>query len=169
MSIFKRYATVAYDRQNFSILSVESVSPPEPVTYDPGDFRAIYSRALIPSANKTSDDTTAVEALLFQMGWLLRLYQDDYSDDKETPLTYLQGFLTIPVQFYTAAFEYANATYARNAITLEGSYLSPRISRPRYLELQSNSVCRQKTGHSGYFVELWACRFCGVQSFSCGF
>ena len=124
MSIFKRYATVAYDRQNFSILSVESVSPPEPVTYDPSDFRAIYSRAFVPSANKTSDDTIAVEALLFQIGWLLRLYQDDYRDDKETPLTYLQGFLTIPVQFYTAAFEYANATYARNAITLEGTYLN---------------------------------------------
>jgi hypothetical protein len=124
MSIFKRYATVAYDRQNFSILSVESVSPPEPVTYDPSDFRAIYSRTFVPSANKTSDDTIAVEALLFQIGWLLRLYQDDYRDDKETPLTYLQGLLTIPVQFYTAAFEYANATYARNAITLEGNYLN---------------------------------------------
>jgi hypothetical protein len=124
MSVFKRYATVAYDRQNFSILSVESVSSPEPVTYDPSDFRAIYSRTLVPSANKTSDDTIAVEALLFQTGWLLRLYQDDYSDDKETPLTYLQGFLTIPVQFYTAAFEYANATYARNAITLAGDYLN---------------------------------------------
>jgi hypothetical protein len=124
MSVFKRYATVAYDRQNFSILSVESVSPPEPVTYDPNDFRAIYSRAFVPSANKTSDDTIAVEALLFQTGWLLRLYQDDYRDDKETPLTYLQGLLTIPVQFYTAAFEYANATYARNAIILEGNYLN---------------------------------------------
>jgi hypothetical protein len=38
---------------------------------------------------------------------------------EKTPLTYLQGFLTIPIQFYTAAFE-----YARNAITLEGSYLN---------------------------------------------
>jgi len=120
MSIFKRYATVAYDRQNFSILSIESISPPEPVTYDPSDFRAIYSEAFVPPANEISYDAMAVDVLLFQLGWLLRLYQDDYSDDKDTPVTYLQGLLTIPVQFYTAAFEHANATYARNGITLEG-------------------------------------------------
>jgi len=146
MSTFKRYATVAYDRQNFSILSIESISPPEPVTYDPKDFRSIYSKLLVPPASVTNDDTITVDALLFQLGWLLRLYQDDYGDDKESPLTYLRGFLTIPLQFYTAAFIYANATSARNGISIEGidlslpsdlvTKVSAALTRPRAIAKQ---------------------------------
>jgi hypothetical protein len=74
---------------------------------------------------------------------------------EKTPLTYLQGFLTIPIQFYTAGFEYANATYARNAITLEGSYLNVPSDLETKVSGASIKFCvHAKDWTFGYFVEL---------------
>jgi hypothetical protein len=110
LNIFKRYSTVAYDRQNLSILSIESISDPEPVEINPSDLRRVYSFILSPGSNATSDDTEVTNALLFQIGWVLRLSQDDFPDDKDSPLNFLRGFLTIPIQFSTAAWQLVNAT-----------------------------------------------------------
>lgn len=48
--------------------------------------------------------------MLIQLGWLLRLYQDDFSDDRESPVNFLRDMLIIPIQFSTAAWQFANAT-----------------------------------------------------------
>jgi hypothetical protein len=110
MSAYKRYATVAYDRQNFSILSIESISPPGQITYNTSDFHDLFLNLFTPKVNDTSDNAVMVDALLVQLGWLLRLYQDDFGDDQESPVNFLRDMLIIPIQFTTAAWQFANAT-----------------------------------------------------------
>ena len=111
LNVFKRYSTVAYDRRNLSILSIESISRPEPVGINSTDLHRAFSFTLTPGSNATSDDTELTNALLFQIGWVLRLSQDDFPDDRDSPLNFLRGFLTIPIQFSTTAWQFVNATY----------------------------------------------------------
>jgi hypothetical protein len=93
-----------------SILSVESISDPEAVEIKPSDLHRVFSYVLTPGNNATSDDTELTNAMLFQIGWVLRLSQDDFPDDKDSPLNFLRGFLTIPIQFSTVAWQFVNAT-----------------------------------------------------------
>jgi hypothetical protein len=110
LSVFKQYATTAYDRQNFSIINVETVSNQQPVAIDPGDFRAIWTKLFNPGSNATSDDAVMVNSFMFELGWYLRLYKDQFSDDGQSPLNLLRNFLTIPIQFSTTALQFSNAT-----------------------------------------------------------
>src|SRR5436305_4862140 len=80
MSTFKRYATVAYDTQNLSIVSIQSISTPERIEVDPVQLRRIHSKVLTPISNGSSEDLTLVNTLLVETGWLLRLYRDDYTN-----------------------------------------------------------------------------------------
>lgn len=93
-----------------SILNVESISDPEAVEINPSDLRRVFSFILTAGNNATSDDTEMTNALLFQIGWVLRLSQDDFPDDKDSPLNFLRGFLTIPIQFSTVAWQFVNST-----------------------------------------------------------
>lgn len=110
LSVFKQYATTAYDRQNFSIINVETTSPPQPFVIDPGEFRAIWDKLFDPGSNATSDNAMMVNSFIFEMGWYLRLYKDEFSDDGQSPLNMLQNFLTVPIQFATTALQFSNAT-----------------------------------------------------------
>ena len=110
MNVFKRYSTAAYDSRNLSILNVDSLTSPRIVTIDPRDFRTIFSLIFTPGDNLTSDDTEMTNAMLFQIGWFLRLYQDEFPDNKYTPLNFLRGLLTVPIQFTVTAWQFVNAT-----------------------------------------------------------
>jgi hypothetical protein len=110
LSVFRQYATTAYDRQNFSIINVETVSPPQPIVIDPGDFRAIWDKLFDPGSNATSNDAVMVNSFMFELGWYLRLYKDQFGDDGQSPLNQLRNFLTIPIQFSTTALQFSNAT-----------------------------------------------------------
>ena len=90
--------------------SVEPVSSPEPVVIDPDDFRAIWAKLFNPGHNVTSDDAVMVNAFIIELGWYLRLYEDRFSDDEQSPLNLLQNFLTVPIQFSTTALQFSNAT-----------------------------------------------------------
>lgn len=114
MSIFKRYSTTAYDSRNLSIRSVESISVPQPVELDPLDLRTVFTAILTPGLTNSSDDTEAIDAGLYYIGWALRAYQDEFTSDLELPLTLLRGILTVPVQFATMAWEWVNATATTN-------------------------------------------------------
>jgi len=89
LSIRKRYASVAYDLANFSILSIESISDPEPitptfVTDTVGNLTKIFNLAFspIPNTFNTSDRNFETYAAswsnFYMLSWALRLYQDDY-------------------------------------------------------------------------------------------
>ena len=49
-------------------------------------------------------------SLLYQIGWGLRLAQDEFRDDTYSPLNFLRGMLTVPVQFTVIAWQFVNAT-----------------------------------------------------------
>jgi hypothetical protein len=117
--IHHRYADVAYDLNNFTILSVQSISDPEPI--DPtfisqtvGNLSYLFSFAFttLPDTFKTSDpgfeNYTSAWCVAFDIGWALRLYQDDYRNYPGGPLDVLKGFLTVPIQFSTTAWQWAS-------------------------------------------------------------
>lgn len=110
MNVYKRYSTVAYDRRNLSILSVESISEPVPVKINPLDYRAAFDAIYTPSPNNTSDDAEMTNSLIFQSGWVLRLGLDEFRDDAFSPLNFLRGMLTVPIQFTVTAWQFVNAT-----------------------------------------------------------
>jgi hypothetical protein len=118
MSLYKRYSTVAYNSRNLTILSIESLSPPEPVGVDADGVRDLTAVVFLPGPNATSDDTEMVNSLLFGMGFALRLYQDEFPNDQLLPLVLLQGFISVPFQFSTTAWQWANATSDSNDSTL---------------------------------------------------
>jgi hypothetical protein len=110
---------VAYDLNNFTILSVQSITDPEPI--DPafisqtvGNLSYLFSFAFttLPNTFKTSDpgfeNYTSSWCSAFDIGWALRLYQDDYRNYPGGPLDVLKGFLTVPIQFSTAAWLWAS-------------------------------------------------------------
>ena len=92
---------------------------------------------MTPPPHGTPSELATVEALLFQMGFLLRLYQDDYGDDEASPLSFLRGWLTIPIQFYTATLVYANTTASRNGLAGKID-----LSLPRDLERTASPALR---------------------------
>lgn len=109
MSLFKRYATVAYDGSTLSILGVQSISPAEPANIRPADLMLLYSIALR-TTRSSGFDTTQSSALLFDLGWTWRLSEDGFPADERTPNTLLRGFLTIPFQLNTVAWQLINYT-----------------------------------------------------------
>jgi hypothetical protein len=121
MSLYKRYATVAYDPRNLSILSVMSVTDPTPIDSDAAfsmarNLSEIYALGLElfplpPLFNSSSQDFADAATIFssqFDIGWALRLYQDDYPDYVAGPITVLQNFLAVPIQFATTALQWAN-------------------------------------------------------------
>ena len=110
MSVFKRTATVAYDGRNFSILGVEYISSPKPAEIIVDDFRLAYSIGLSSSGSGSSDTTVQTDALLYDFGWALRLFQDEFPTNKQSPENLLQGFLVVPIQFSTTMWQFLNTT-----------------------------------------------------------
>lgn len=108
LSIYKRYATVAYDSRNISILSIEKISSPVPANVEARDFLTYFSAFLNPSS-PLANDTMMSNAAMFSIGWVLRLYQDLYQADRDDPLAFLRGVLTIPFQFSVTALQFINS------------------------------------------------------------
>src|SRR5277367_886335 len=159
LNIFKRYSTVAYDRRNLSILRVESISDPEPVEINASDLHRVFSFILSPGSNAISDDTELTNVLLFQIGWGLRLSQDDFPDDKDSPLNFLRGFLTIPIQFSTVAWQFVNATVFASdpQSTLHALHPDLDTSRAGYVSHSVNEtlgrICVYGSGRHSTSVE----------------
>jgi hypothetical protein len=114
LSVFKRYATTAYDGRNLSIRSVESISGPQPSELNPVDLRTVFTAILTPGLTNSSDDKESIDSGLFYIGWALRAFQDEFTGDSDLPLTLLRGLLTVPIQFATMAWEWVNATATTN-------------------------------------------------------
>lgn len=119
MSVFKRYATTAYDGWNLSILRIESLSPPNSSKINPLDFRTIFTAILTPGLTNSVDDTASIVAGLYYIGWALRAYQDEFTTNSQLPLTVLRGLLTVPIQFATMAWEWVNLNATATTSTTE--------------------------------------------------
>ena len=132
----KRYSTVAYDRTNLSIISIESISDPIPLTEISTteavqNLTHIFSLTFssIPSSFNTSDPNFPTYDTAFSVeyiiGWVLRLYQDDFKNYPGGPLAVLQAFLTVPFQFSTTAWQWANWATLPSDLKTTASLASP--------------------------------------------
>ena len=108
--MFDRQATVAYDSQNISILSIESINAPVPTPVNIVDFKLWCDLVLAPvpsTLNMTANETTFEDAgtnfdIEFSFAWILRLYESDYTTYSDGGLSLLRSFLAVPFQFSTA-------------------------------------------------------------------
>jgi hypothetical protein len=134
--LHKRYATVAYDRTNFSILAIESIKDPEPtppasVAEVVANLTHTFSIAFssIPTSLNTSDPDFPTYAATFiaqyDIGWALRLYQDLYRNYPGGPISVLQSFLTVPIQFSTTAWQAADFDSLPSDLKTTASLSSP--------------------------------------------
>ena len=153
LSAFTQRATTAYERQNLSIISFETVALPQPITLDPDDFKAIWAKLFDPGSDATSDNAVMANSLMYELGWYLRLYEDQFNGAGQVPLNLLQNFLTIPIQFSTTALQFSNATL--EAILPE----SGTFAMPSYLEATASGA--QITPR--FIGQLWTvCTFIAI-------
>lgn len=100
---------MAYDSQNISILSIESITAPIPTAVDILDFKLYCDLVLAPvpatlniSANKSSYETACTGyGVGFGLSFLLRLYATNYTTYSDGGLSLLRGFFAVPFQFST--------------------------------------------------------------------
>ncbi|GAB1312326.1 hypothetical protein MFIFM68171_02536 [Madurella fahalii] len=124
MTAYKQFATTAYRRADSRILDVSVTTEPEIVPLNISDYRLLWERMLVPglslshTANSAEEtlvyhsadtlDQDMVNSLTFNLAWLIRLYDDEFPDDINTPLGHLQNFLAIPLQFMATCLQFAN-------------------------------------------------------------
>ncbi|KFY56117.1 hypothetical protein V497_06501 [Pseudogymnoascus sp. VKM F-4516 (FW-969)] len=128
-SMYQRYATVAYDAKNMSILSIERLSSPKVTPVDAEIIRTYFdivmkdqpafanSSAPAFSINNSSkpvfeDNSEAADSCtsyMVQYGifWILSLYKSDFTSYADGGLAILRGFLSIPLQFSTEIWQQA--------------------------------------------------------------
>lgn len=162
LDILKRYATVAYDRQNLSIIAIETISDPETEIIDPSDFRSIVTKALSQDLNGSNDDIAMSESLVYQLGFVLRLNQDNYPDDNHTVLKLLRGVLTVPIQW---SFE---ALIGLNISATQSDPHSTRYEMPEDVKVQASSASSTYRAMAKYPPTLYS--FLGIVGLlvSCG-
>jgi hypothetical protein len=117
LAVYRQNATTAYSRQNLSILHVETTSPPYNYGVTVSLFWSIWDKTFSPASVLTPNDSMMQNAMLLSLNWYLRLFQDRYQNDRETPLEFLQNFISVPIQFSSTALQIANATLQGENIT----------------------------------------------------
>jgi hypothetical protein len=111
MTVYKQYATTVYNREDLAIVDVHTTSPPEKEPITASLYWPIWRKIFTPPGNESSAlDRIQVDSMLYSLAFLIRLYDDVFPDDPHTPLSYLQNFLAIPLQFSTVCVQYANYT-----------------------------------------------------------
>jgi hypothetical protein len=108
VTAFKQFATTAYDRQDFSIINVEKNSEPIVQPLFAADFTATWEKVFSPKSGSSSTDIMMSNSLTYSLTWLLRLYDDSFPDDENTPLRHLQNFVSIPQQFMVTCVQFIN-------------------------------------------------------------
>jgi hypothetical protein len=111
--MYKRYATTAYDIRNLLILSIESVSAPKPTKAAASDFHIFCDAVLgsVPKVLNFTEDPNVFNhaatryAVQFGIGWILRLYKDEFNTYNDGGLTLLQGIIAAPLQFSTMIWQ----------------------------------------------------------------
>jgi hypothetical protein len=109
ISMFSRRATVAYDVANVSIISVDSISPPQQIA-TPGDMFALYCSVIMRPITEAVDykndsDTYGFSSTVYTFGygisWLLRFYAADLVTYVDGGRSLLRSFVAVPFQFST--------------------------------------------------------------------
>ncbi|KAK4443284.1 hypothetical protein QBC34DRAFT_452626 [Podospora aff. communis PSN243] len=90
--------------------------------------------------------------------WLLRLYADVFPDDRFTPLTHLQNFLAIPVQFSTVWSQFANYTVQDNPLASGLLAMSPDMLTTAESGREADRLrrhCPEEQGSPRWIYWLW--------------
>ena len=111
VATYTQFTTTSYYNKNLSIINVIETSPREILPIDINGFKATWAKLFNPG-NNTSPvaNPFMVEAVQFELGFYLRLGTDDFPNAQQSPLQILRNFITVPLQFYTTALQYMNAT-----------------------------------------------------------
>jgi hypothetical protein len=111
VATYKQFTTTSYYGKNLSIINVTPTSARETLPINVNAFKSMWAKLFNPG-NDTSavPNPFMVEAVQFELGFYLRLETDDFPNDQQSPLQILRNFITVPLQFSTAALLYANAT-----------------------------------------------------------
>jgi hypothetical protein len=132
VTTYTQFTTTSYGGQNLSIIETMLIGNQQPLAINIDGFKAMWamlfgSNSTTPS-NQTSisDDQVMTDSLMFELGWYLRLYEDQFHGDRQSPLDMLRNFITVPLQFYTTAMQAWNATKAAEGLTsLTGGVAMP--------------------------------------------
>ena len=114
--MYKRYATTAYDLKNLSILSIESISPPETTSINITDFALFCALLLgpIPPVLNFTSDANAYQigatkyAIQYALGSVLRELQQyavEYNTYNNGGLSLLQSLIAMSFQFSTEIWQ----------------------------------------------------------------
>lgn len=114
MTAYKQFATTIYDRQDFHVVEMKATSEPRLVPLSAADYMGIVTRVLVPNNTSSADDISNINALIYSVTWMHRLYANSFPDDRNSIVTNLHNFLAVPLQFSVTALQYANYTVAKN-------------------------------------------------------
>ncbi|KXX75179.1 hypothetical protein MMYC01_209621 [Madurella mycetomatis] len=129
LSVTRQNATTTYSRHDLQIRKVSFASSslseagaPQPLNRT--QFLPIWDKIFRMSGHPSESETDRIQvrSLLYSLAWLLRLYADVFPDDPFTPLTHLQNFLAIPLQFSTVCSQFANYTVGENPLFPVGAF-----------------------------------------------
>jgi len=114
VSMFSRRATVAYDRQNVSIVSVEAITEPVQIAAESEAF-ALYCAVIMSSITnnisysgdpKAYGFSSSVFAFGYGISFILRLYLNDQPVFLDGGRSLLRSFVAVPFQFSTIMRQY---------------------------------------------------------------
>jgi len=110
LTAYRQKATTSYHARDFSILHTKPTGNADIHPLDNAEFRAIWNKILMVDSESNEEDKIMINSFTWSLAWLIRLYDDDYPDDSTTPMTYLQNFLAVPLQFTLACVILLNST-----------------------------------------------------------
>jgi hypothetical protein len=110
MTTYHQNMTTVYNRKDLAIMSLERISEPQLAELDVQIYRLVWDKVLKPDSNTSGTNLTMINAVTFGTAWVLRLYDDLFPGDVNSPVIYLQNWMAIPLQFTGLCLQYANYT-----------------------------------------------------------
>ncbi|KAL2272190.1 hypothetical protein FJTKL_07434 [Diaporthe vaccinii] len=144
LTAYKLFTTTSYDRQNSSIIDVQTTRKPELMFLNATEYIAIANRVLIPTSFESEVDKNNINALNYFLTWAHRTYRYSFPDDRNTLITTLHNFLAVPLQFTVTAVQFSNYTAEQLGL---GSFPMPN---------DTITVATSGRSSSRLFIQPWA-------------
>jgi hypothetical protein len=117
MTTYFQNMTTVYNYNDLSILSVQPTSELQLIELDVKVLRHLWDKVLTPDPNEWGPNITMVNALIFELAFAARLYEEVFPDDSSSPATYLQNWMATPLQFMAAGVATANTTITNTLLS----------------------------------------------------
>ncbi|KAK5656045.1 hypothetical protein OQA88_5184 [Cercophora sp. LCS_1] len=111
MSLHTLPTTASYDRGSQAIINVQPLAgDPTQTLMDASVFKEVMELIFVPRVNASATDLAAVNALIYSITWMHRLYKSTLPSDNYSLTVALHNLLAIPLQFSVTANIYTNYT-----------------------------------------------------------